>query len=66
MGLVYIPFDTTSTISNAVITADKALYQSRQEGKNKIVIKKIMNSLAAFQIKGDCYDGETKFHEHML
>lgn len=41
MGLVYIPFDTTSTISNAVITADNALYQSKQEGKNKIVIKKL-------------------------
>lgn len=41
MGLVYIPFDTTSTITNAVIAADKALYQSKQEGKNKIIIKKL-------------------------
>lgn len=41
IGLVYIPFDTTSTIANAVIAADKALYQSKQEGKNKIIIKKL-------------------------
>lgn len=41
IGLVYIPFDTTSTIANAVIAADKALYESKQEGKNKIIIKKL-------------------------
>jgi diguanylate cyclase (GGDEF)-like protein len=41
IGLVYIPFNTTSTIANAVIAADKALYQSKQEGKNKIVLKKL-------------------------
>ncbi len=41
IGVVYIPFDTTSNINSAVIAVDKALYQSKQQGKNKIVLKQL-------------------------
>lgn len=44
ISLVYIPHDTTSSIANAIIAADKALYQSKHGGKNKIVIKKLRGS----------------------
>jgi diguanylate cyclase (GGDEF)-like protein len=41
IGVVYIPFNSGSTLANVVIAADQALYQSKQQGKNQIILKKL-------------------------
>ncbi len=41
IGLVHIPHDYTGEIENAVIAADKALYEAKRNGKNKLVSRKL-------------------------
>jgi diguanylate cyclase (GGDEF)-like protein len=41
IGIAHIPFDSASGIESAVVAADEALYQAKEAGKNKIVLKEI-------------------------
>lgn len=38
MGIAYIPFNYSSNIEKAILAADKALYQAKEQGKNKIIL----------------------------
>lgn len=41
VGLVNVPYTSSSSIDQIVCAVDKALYQSKQQGKNKIVLTTI-------------------------
>jgi len=41
MGIAHIPVGSVLDINAAVLTADKALYQAKKQGKNKIVLNEV-------------------------
>ncbi|CZG50235.1 Probable diguanylate cyclase AdrA [Legionella pneumophila] len=42
IGIVYIHFESSASVEHAIIVADKALYQAKKNGKNQIVVKKLL------------------------
>jgi diguanylate cyclase (GGDEF)-like protein len=42
IGIVYIHFESSASIEYAITAADKALYQAKKNGKNQIVVKKLL------------------------
>lgn len=42
IGIVYIHFESSASVEHAITVADKALYQAKKNGKNQIVVKKLL------------------------
>ncbi|HIG0327727.1 TPA: GGDEF domain-containing protein [Legionella pneumophila] len=42
IGIVYIHFESSASMEQAIIMADKALYQAKKNGKNQIVVRKLL------------------------
>jgi len=41
MGIVFIPFSHESNYMDIITAVDKALYQAKKEGKNRLIITEI-------------------------